>query len=137
LDQAAANRIQAYLKRTFGNPHFQVGAKPGRRDALQVELKGKVLGVVTEDEDEDGSFQFEARLDVGDGGLDAKGVGQIQDHLSKLFGNTQIKVITRPRQKDSAEVELNGEFIAVVYEDDDEDGQFLFEMAILGEDLAG
>ncbi|HEY1752105.1 MAG TPA: DUF3126 family protein [Caulobacteraceae bacterium] len=60
----------------------------------------------------------------------------MQDHLAKLFGNPQIKVIARPRQKDSAEVELNGEFIAVVYEDDDEDG-FLFEMAILGEDLAG
>jgi uncharacterized protein YcgL (UPF0745 family) len=135
LDQTDLSRIQAYLKRTFGNPHFLVATRPGRRDAAQVELKGEVVGVVTEDEDEDGSFQFEARLDVGAGGLDVKGVSRIQQHLAALFGSPQIKVITRPRQKDSAEVEMNGEFIAVVYEDDDEAGSFLFEMAILAEDL--
>ncbi len=32
-------------------------------------------------------------------------------------------------------MELKGEFIGVVYEDEDEDGSFLFEMAILPEDL--
>ena len=41
----------------------------------------------------------------------------------------------RPKQKDSAEVEVAGEFIGVVFQDEDEDGSFMFEMAILGEDL--
>jgi hypothetical protein len=32
-------------------------------------------------------------------------------------------------------VEMKGEFIGVVYHDEDEDGSFMFEMAILAEDL--
>jgi uncharacterized protein YcgL (UPF0745 family) len=135
VDQSAATRVQAYLKRAFGNPHFAV-TMASRGGAAFVQLKGEPVGVITEDEDEEGSFQFEARLEVGAAGLDAAGVARVEQHLKALFGNPQIKVIGRPRQKDSAEVELNGEFIAVVYEDEDEDGSFLFEMAILAEDLA-
>jgi uncharacterized protein DUF3126 len=135
VDQAAATSVQAYLKRTFGNPHFAVSVA-SRGGAAFVQLKGEPVGVVTEDEDEDGSFQFEARLELGAKGLDAAGVARIEKRLQTLFGAPQIKVIARPRQRDSAEVEMNGEFIAVVYEDEDEDGSFLFEMAILAEDLA-
>jgi hypothetical protein len=133
VDPKDLSRIQAHLKRTFGNPHFAIGA--ALADVAQVQLKGEVVGFLTPDEDEDGSYQFEARLEIPGATLDQAGVGRIQAHLQKLFGSPSIKVITRPRQKDSAEVELNGEFIAVVYEDEDEDGSFLFEMAILPEDL--
>jgi uncharacterized protein DUF3126 len=133
LDQRDLSRIQAHLKRTFGNPHIQIGANV--TDVAEVKVKDKVVGFLTADEDEDGSFQFEARLDVGGESLDAATIGRIQTHLQGLFGSPHIKVVARPRQKDSAEVELKGEFIAVVYEDEDEDGSFLFEMAILPEDL--
>jgi hypothetical protein len=132
LDQKDLNRIQTHLKRTFGNPHFQIGANV--TDVAEVEVKGKVVGYLTPDEDGDGSYQFEARLPLDGATLDAAGISRIEKHLQTLFGSPAIKVIARPRQKDSAEVELNGEFIAVVYEDDDEEG-FLFEMAILPEDL--
>jgi Protein of unknown function (DUF3126) len=44
-------------------------------------------------------------------------------------------VKARPKQKDSAEVEVKGEFIGVVFQDEDEDGSYMFEMAILAEDL--
>ena len=37
----------------------------------------------------------------------------------------------------TAEVEVAGEFIGVVFQDEDEDGSFMFEMAILAEDLEG
>lgn len=133
MDPKDLNRIQAHLKRTFGNPHFAIGASLS--DVAQVQLKGQVVGFLTPDEDEDGSYQFEARLEVPGASMDPAGVGRIQSHLQTLFGSPNIKLISRPRQKDSAEVELNGEFIAVVYEDEDEDGSFLFEMAILPEDL--
>jgi hypothetical protein len=46
-----------------------------------------------------------------------------------------VAVKARPKQKDSAEVEMKGEFIGVIYQDEDDDGSFLFEMAILAEDL--
>ncbi len=55
--------------------------------------------------------------------------------MKRTFGNPHIQVKARPKQKDSAEVEMKGEFIGVVYED--EDGSFIFEMAILPEDLEG
>ncbi len=60
---------------------------------------------------------------------------RIETHLKRTFGNTAILLKPRPKQKDSAEVYIGEEFIGVVYEDEDEDGSFLFEMAILSEDL--
>jgi hypothetical protein len=60
---------------------------------------------------------------------------RIEAHMKRTFGNPHIALKGRPKQKDSAEVELKGEFIGVIYEDEDEAGSFLFEMAILAEDL--
>lgn len=67
--------------------------------------------------------------------MDANTVAKIEKHLKRTFGNPHIQVKPRPKQKDSAEVEVAGEFIGVVFQDEDEDGSFMFEMAILGEDL--
>ena len=62
---------------------------------------------------------------------------RVESHLRRTFGNTTIVLKPRPKQKDSAEVYLGDEFIGVVYEDEDEEGSFMFEMAILAEDLVG
>ena len=62
---------------------------------------------------------------------------RIEDHLKRTFGNASIILKPRPKQKDSAEVYIGEEFIGVVYEDEDEEGSFMFEMAILSEDLVG
>ncbi|ACL96197.1 DUF3126 family protein [Caulobacter vibrioides] len=67
--------------------------------------------------------------------MDATTVAKLEKHLKRTFGNPHIQVKPRPKQKDSAEVEVAGEFIGVVFQDEDEDGSFMFEMAILGEDL--
>lgn len=64
--------------------------------------------------------------------MDDRDIQKIEAHLKRTFGNPHVAVKAR-KQKDSAEVELKGEFIGVIYED--EDGSFLFEMAILAEDL--
>jgi len=61
-------------------------------------------------------------------------IKKIEAHLKRTFGNPHIAVKAR-KQKDSAEVELKGEFIGVIYVDEDEDGSYMFEMAILAEDL--
>jgi hypothetical protein len=60
---------------------------------------------------------------------------RVETHLRRTFGNDAIILKPRPKQKDSAEVYLGEEFIGVVYEDEDEQGSFMFEMAILAEDL--
>lgn len=67
--------------------------------------------------------------------MDEKHIKQVEAHLKRTFGNPHIAVKARPKQKDSAEVEVKGEFIGVVFQDEDEDGSYMFEMAILAEDL--
>ncbi len=67
--------------------------------------------------------------------MDQRDIDRSQAHLKRTVGNPHIAVRARPKQKDSAEVEVKGEFIGVIYQDEDEDGSFLFEMAILPEDL--
>ena len=69
--------------------------------------------------------------------MDQRDIERVQAHLKRTFGSPHIAVIARAKQKDSAEVEIRGEFIGVIYEDEDEPGSFMFEMAILSEDLEG
>ncbi|MBC6983702.1 MULTISPECIES: DUF3126 family protein [unclassified Caulobacter] len=67
--------------------------------------------------------------------MNDKDIQRIETHLKRTFANAQIGLKPRPKQKDSAEVYIGEEFIGVVYQDEDEDGSFMFEMAILAEDL--
>ncbi|MBI1686494.1 DUF3126 family protein [Caulobacter hibisci] len=67
--------------------------------------------------------------------MDAAAIAKLEAHLKRTFGNPHIVVKARPKQKDSAEVEVKGEFIGVLFQDEDEDGSYMFEMAILAEDL--
>ena len=67
--------------------------------------------------------------------MDDKDAKRIESHLRRTFGNTAIVLKGRPKQKDSAEVYVGEEFVGVVFEDEDGDGSFMFEMAILSEDL--
>ncbi len=69
--------------------------------------------------------------------MDDKDSKRIEAHLKRTFGNAGIALKARPKQKDSAEVYIGEEFIGVIYQDEDDDGSFMFEMAILSEDLQG
>jgi hypothetical protein len=62
-------------------------------------------------------------------------IRKIEAHLKRTFGSANLNLKPRPKQKDSAEVYVGEEFIGVVFQDEDEDGSFMFEMAILAEDL--
>ena len=67
--------------------------------------------------------------------MNDKDAKRIEGHLKRTFANSQIALKPRPKQKDSCEVYVGDEFVGVVYQDEDEDGSFMFEMAILSEDL--
>jgi Protein of unknown function (DUF3126) len=58
----------------------------------------------------------------------------VETHLKRTFNHGGIKVKAR-KVADSAEVYVDDEFVGVIYEDEDEAGSFMFEMAILSEDL--
>lgn len=65
-------------------------------------------------------------------------VARLQKYLQDTFSNNKITLVERKEAKDSVEVAMNGEFIGVVYKDED-DGEvsYDFNMAILAMDLPG
>lgn len=64
-----------------------------------------------------------------------KDIARVEAYLQTTFSNDNIRVVPRDRAKDSAEVLLHGEFIGVIYKDDEDGLSFDFNMAILEEDL--
>jgi hypothetical protein len=72
----------------------------------------------------------------GDERVDVQEIKKIETYLRRQFGNTQIRVVPRPKKEDSAEVCIGEEFVGVLFVDDeDEDRSYNFQMAILGTDL--
>lgn len=61
---------------------------------------------------------------------------KIQSYLRSKFGNEGLAVRPRSQTGDSIEVLINGEFIGLVYKDEDEgETSYDFNMAILAIDL--
>jgi hypothetical protein len=63
-------------------------------------------------------------------------IRRLESYMRGAFANARITLVPRPKQKDSVEVYIGEEFIGVLFEDEDGDGSFMFEMSILAEDLA-
>lgn len=68
--------------------------------------------------------------------MDKAELQKVETYLRRTFSNAAIRVVARPKKKDSAEVYIGDEFIGVVSEDnEDGDKSYFFEMAILDTDL--
>lgn len=68
--------------------------------------------------------------------MDVQEIRKLDAYLKRLFSNTKIRVVPRPKKDDSAEVYIGDEFIGVLFVDDeDEDRSYNFQMAILENDL--
>ena len=68
--------------------------------------------------------------------MDAKEIRKLEAYMRRLFGNTKLRVVPRPKKDDSAEVYMGEEFIGVMFVDDeDEERSYNFQMAILPADL--
>jgi hypothetical protein len=68
--------------------------------------------------------------------VDVKEIRKLEHYMRRLFGNTKLRVVPRPKKDDSAEVYIDEEFIGVMFVDDEEDERsYNFQMAILGADL--
>lgn len=64
-------------------------------------------------------------------------VSKLQAYLQGKFGHNGIALKMREKAGDSVEVILNGEFIGVIYKDEDEgETSYDFNMAILDIDIA-
>jgi hypothetical protein len=68
--------------------------------------------------------------------VDVQEIRKLESYMRRLFGNTKLRVVPRPKKDDSAEVYIDEEFIGVMFVDDEEDERsYNFQMAILGADL--
>ena len=63
-------------------------------------------------------------------------ISRLEKYLSNLFRLDTITIVERPKQTDSVEMHINGEFVGVLFKDE-EDGEvsYAFNMAILDIDL--
>ena len=68
--------------------------------------------------------------------MDRNTLSKIQNYLRLTLGSKQLKVEGRENKIDSADVTLNGEFLGVIFEDN-EDGDICYHlnMTILDIDL--
>jgi hypothetical protein len=73
---------------------------------------------------------------MGERSLTRSEIWRIEKYLRNLFRLDTITVHERPKQADSVEVHVAGEFIGVIFKDE-EDGEtsYAFQMAILEMDL--
>jgi hypothetical protein len=63
-------------------------------------------------------------------------IWRLEKYLRNLFRLDTITIVERPKQTDSVEVQVGGEFVGVLFKDE-EDGEvsYAFNMAILEMDL--
>ena len=70
--------------------------------------------------------------------MDVQEIRKVESYIRRLFGNTKLRVVPRPKKADSAEVYVGDEFIGVLFVDDEDDERsYNFQMAILAADLEG
>ncbi len=66
LDRGEIEKLQSYLRKSFGNMEIEVRARPRKTDSCEVYNGEEFIGVIyVDDEDEDRSFMFQmAILDI-------------------------------------------------------------------------
>ncbi|HEX3652665.1 MAG TPA: DUF3126 family protein [Rhizomicrobium sp.] len=63
-------------------------------------------------------------------------IWRLEKYLRNLFRLDTISVVERPNQADSVEVHVAGEFIGIIFKDEEDgDISYAFQMAILEMDL--
>jgi hypothetical protein len=68
--------------------------------------------------------------------MNSEEISKLEAYLKRVLGAPGIKVRSRPRKDDSAEVFVGDEFIGLVHKDEEDDElSYTFTMAILDYDL--
>jgi hypothetical protein len=133
LDVQEVRKLDAYLKKLFGNARLRV--VPKKDDAADVFAGEERIGALTvDDEDDERSYNFEIKITMGEA-ASVKNLKTLEAYLRRKFDNERIRVVARPRKNDSAEVYVGEEYIGVLFFDEKETLSCYFEMAILALDL--
>jgi len=109
VDVAEVRKLDAYLKKLFGNANIRV--VPKTYDSAEIFVGEDDLGeLVVDDEDGDRSFNFRMVIQVGND-PSIQPVPTLNAFLRRKFDYENIRVVTRPTKTDSMEVYISEQFI--------------------------
>ena len=133
MDVQEIRKVESYIKRLFGNAKLRVVPRAKKKDSADVLLGEEPIGVlIVDDEDGEHSYNFEMPIAAAD----VQDIGKAESYMRNKLGATALRVVPRPKKKDSADVLLGEEFIGVLFVDDEKGKRsYNFEMAILELDL--
>ena len=113
-------------------------AEAGKEGTAEVYIGEERLGDLDlDDEDDDLSYNFRMEIDLGEV-ADIDRIKRLDAYLKRKFDSTAIRVVPRPKKRDSLEIYVGEEFIGVLFVDDEKrrGGAYILEMPILDMDLA-
>jgi len=129
-------KLDAYLKRLFGNARIRVVPKKNESaDVFVGEERIGALALDEDDEDDDRSYNFEMKITLGDASAKAPDIKQLDAYLKRKFDNERIRVVGRVKKTDSAEVYVGEEYVGVLFFDEKDVRSSILEMPILALDL--
>ncbi len=136
MDVHEVKKLDAYLKKLFGNPRLRVVPRPKKDDSAEVYVGDEKLGDLNlDDEDEDLSYNFRMEIDLGEVS-DADQIKRLDAYLKRKFDNETVRVVPRMKKRDLLEAYLGDEFIGVLFVDDEKGRRsYILEIPILEMDL--
>jgi len=134
VDVKEVRKLDAYLKKLFGNTHIRV--VPKTYDSAEIFVGEDDLGELTvDDEDGERSFNFRMVIQVGND-PSIQPVPTLNAYLRRKFENDNIRVVVRPKKTDSLEVYIGEEFIGVLFLEVEKGRRsYILELPILDVDL--
>ncbi len=134
MDVQEVSKLDAYLKKIFGNQTIRVVPKAG--DVAEVFAGEDDLGELTSDEDEgEKSYNFRMVIQVSNDPA-MQPVPTLNAYLRKKFDNDKIRVVTRPKKMDSLEVYIGDDFLGVLFLEAERGRKsYILELPILDFDL--
>ena len=136
MDVQEVRKLDAYLKRLFGNARIRV--VPREAEAANVFVGDENVGQLRLDDDDDDderSYNFEMKITVGDAPAKTPDIKKLDAYLKQKFDSARIRVVPRLKKKDSAEVYVGEEYVGVLFFDEKDARSAFFELRILALDL--
>ena len=136
MDVQEVRKLDAYLKRLFGNARIRV--VPKKANSADVFVGEEHIGALVLDEDDDDderSYNFEMKITLGDASTTAPDIKKLDAYLKRKFDNDRVRVVARLKKTDSAEVYVGEEYIGVLFFDEKDARSSFFELPILALDL--
>jgi hypothetical protein len=136
VDVQEIRKLDAYLKKLFGNARIRVVPQPRNDKSAVVYIGEERLGELNvDDEDDDLSYNFRMEINLGTVS-DSDQIKRLDAYLKRKFDNESLRVLPRAKKTDSLEAYLGQEFIGVLFVDDEKESRsYVLEMPILEMDL--